>query len=547
MARYAEYSINESGAGAIMAGSKRELEGDQMTKFRTIALCGGISLALTACAQTGNAPTTQKSFSPALTGDPWFDDAQRHLAKRHDLASGPLRAKNVILFVADGMDPTTVAAARIFDGQSRGEEGEENLLSFETFPYVAFSKTYTTDFQVPDSAGTMSAMVTGVKTKSGIVSLNDNVVHNDCTSVAGAMVPTLGELAERAGMSVGVVSTAEMTHATPAAVYAHSPNRGWGVDSRMPQEAKDAGCPDIARQLIEFADGDGIDVALAGGRAHFLPKEITDPEDDSTGAREDGRDLTAEWVAKSDDHTFVWNKAGFDASSNSAKLLGLFEMSHLEYEADRLDDTGGEPSLTEMTEKAISMLSSNAEGFFLMVEAGRVDHAHHGGNAYRALTDAQEFAEAIAAAQGMTNASETLIVVTADHGHTMAIQGYPEKGNPILGLVSVPDEEGTSAPLPAYGDKKPYTTLSYANGPGTVFRSETGLVDGRPAPQAGEVLAKDYRQQALIPTGSETHGGQDVGIYATGPGAQLIGGVVEQNYIFHVIDYALELRQRAGE
>ena len=505
------------------------------------ALLASCSAALAACAQTSvktgagiGVSGNTAAEAPALAGNAWFSDGQKTLAQRKAIRPVAGQAKNVILLVADGMDPTTVAAARIFDGQSKGMEGEEHYLSFETFPYLAMAKTYTVDYQVADSAGTASAIFTGVKTKSGVLSVTDAVERDNCESALAATIPTLGELAAQAGMGVGVVSTARVTHATPAAVYAHSANRDWSVDSAMPEEAKEAGCKDIARQLIEFPYGNGLDLALGGGRAHFMPDTATDPEDaDEKGARGDGRDLTAEWAAQSDNHVYVWNKAQFDAAPPDAKILGLFKRGHLQFEADREEDASGEPSLTEMTVKAIELLSRNEEGFFLMVEAARIDHAHHDANAYRALTDTQEFAEAVAAARAMTNERDTLIIATADHGHTMAFQGYPKKGADILGLVGYDASDG-----------KPYTTLVYANGPGSPF-FEDDLSDGRSAPDAAEVAGRDYRQQALIPLRSETHGGQDVTIYATGPGAHLFGGVVEQNYIFHVIDDALNLRSRA--
>lgn len=504
-----------------------------MTK--TFLLLSCCALTLTGCMTTTPAAPDATAVADPLADDPWFAQGQQTLAQRKALRPITSPARNVILFVADGMDPTTVAAARIFDGQSRGERGEENALSFERFPHVAMSKTYTTDYQVPDSAGTMTAMVTGVKTKSGVLSVTDAVERGDCASAFGAAAPTLGEYAKQAGLSVGVVSTAKVTHATPAAVYAHSASRGWEADADMTDEAKEQGCVDIARQLIEFPYGDGLDLALGGGRTKFLPETANDPEDEGeTGEREDGRDLTAEWTAKSSDHVFVWNAEQFNAAPDGAKILGLFERGHLKYEADRENDTGGEPSLTEMTVRAINLLSGNEEGFFLMVEAGRVDHAHHWGNAYRALTDTQEFAEAIAAARAMTDVEDTLIVATADHGHTMAFQGYPERGTNILGLVGYDAADG-----------KPYSTLTYANGPGSVF-FEDDLSEGRPAITDEDAEHADHRQQALIPLRSETHGGQDVTIHASGPNAYLFDGVVEQNYIFHVIDDALNLRERAA-
>jgi len=257
------------------------------------------------------------------------------------------------------------------------------------------------------------------------------------------------------------------------------------------------------------------------------------------GSRGDGRDLTAEWAAKSADHRYVWNKQGFDAAPATSKLLGLVQPSHVQFSVDRAKDPAGEPSLPEMTRKAIEILSRDGDGFFLMVEAGKIDHAHHGGYAHRALAETQEYAQAVQVARNMTSDRDTLIIVTADHGHTLSIQGYPAKGNDILGLAAGVDENGQTVPYLAAGDNKPYTTLSYANGPGSVLLGN--LSEGRPAPSANEVTGKDYRQQALIPTGSETHGGQDVPVYASGPKAHLIGGVIEQNYIFHVMADVLGL------
>lgn len=498
------------------------------------------AIAVAACSASTTTPAGKKAHA-TMTGNDWYDDAQQTLAARKAMQPINTKAKNVILFVGDGMDPTTVTAARIFDGQTRGEEGEENLLSFENFPHLALAKTYTTDFQIPDSAGTMSAMVTGVKTKSGVLSISDASPHGDCAASLAAKVDTIGELAEQAGLAVGVVSTAEITHATPGAVYAHTPNRGWANNSSLPEEAVAEGCTDIAQQLIEFPYGDGIDVALGGGRRHFTPDTMADPESDSAmGGRSDGRDLTAEWAEKSANHHYVWDKAGFDAAPNDAKLLGLFERSHVKFAADRETDPAGEPSLPEMTAKAIEILSRDPDGFFLMVEAGKIDHAHHGGNAYRALSQTQEYAQAVETALSMTNKEDTLIIVTADHGHTLSIQGYSTKGSDILGLSTTTNDEGETVPNDAR-DEKPYTTLVYANGPGSLFRDGSALSVGRPAPSADDVATPNYRQQALIPTGSETHGGQDVPVYASGPKAHLIGGVIEQNYIFHVMADALEL------
>lgn len=482
-------------------------------------------------------------------GDAYFTAAEKTLDARSDIKPNKRRAKNVILFIGDGMDPTTVAASRIFDGQSRGEEGEENFLSFERFPYIAMAKTYTTNSQVPDSAGTMSAMMTGVKTKSLVISETDAVDVGDCKSGLASKAATVGELSEMAGLSTGVVTTARLTHATPAAVYAHAASRAWEADADLPESAKADGCTDIAAQLIDFPYGDGLEIAIGGGRENFLPADASDPEyPERKGRRQDGRNLTQEWTAKSERNVYVWNKPDFDRidMASGPHILGLFEPSHMQFEADRKSDAAGEPSLAEMTAKAIDVLSQNRKGYFLMVEAGRIDHAHHWGNAARALKDTQALSEAVAVARAKTSKKDTLIIVTADHGHTLVFQGYSKKGNNILGLSqeaevsSHTDKNGYLLGL----DGKPYTTLAYANGPGSVFGKDGKPVE-RPALTEDEVEDPNYRQQSLVPMGSETHGGQDVTIYASGPRAYLFGGIVEQNYVFHVINDALNLTERA--
>ena len=193
-----------------------------------------------------------------------------------------------------------------------------------------------------------------------------------------------------------------------------------------------------------------------------------------------------------------------------------------------------------MTAKAITALSANDKGYFLLVESGKIDHAHHGGNAYRALKDTQAYSEAVRTAREMTSDDDTLIIVTADHGHTLAIAGYARRGADILGLSVNVDENGADEPALAL-DGKPYTTLGYMNGPGAVFAEGADWSDGRPAPTQDAATDKNYRQQALVPTYGETHGGQDVPVYASGPNAHLVSGVMEQNVIYHIMADALGL------
>ena len=408
----------------------------------------------------------------------WYRQGRQTVESSALLQPNKQLAKNVVLLVGDGMGVSTVTAARILDGQLRGGHGEENSLDFETLPYVALSKTYNTNQQTPDSAGTMTAMMTGVKSKAGFIAVHQRSIRGNCASSLKNELPTFLEEAERAGKSTGIVTTARLTHATPAATYAHVPERSWEDDDDLTDEAVQNGCKDIARQFVEFPFGDGIDVALGGGRRGFWPKTEADPEDSGKkGARKDDRNLTKEWLARHENSAFVWNKNQFDVvdTRSTSHLLGLFARSHMAYEADRASDVGGEPSLSEMTRKAIKILSKNAKGFFLMVESGRIDHAHHAGNAYRALTDTIEFANAVKVVRELTNPTDTLVIVTADHSHVFTISGYPTRGNPILGKVVGNDARGNPESSPKRAqDGKPYTTLGYQNGPGYAFLKTGG-------------------------------------------------------------------------
>lgn len=452
------------------------------------------------------------------------------------IAAEPVRtpAKNLILFIGDGMGISTVTAARIFEGQQQGGPGEDHELSWESFPYTALSKTYNTNQQVPDSAGTATAMYTGVKTRAGVLGVGPDVQRGDCAAVEAGSLRTFWDDAADEGMKLGLISTARLTHATPAAAYAHSSERNWEYDGELSDDAKAGGCRDIATQFVEE---NIIDVALGGGRRAFL--RDTDPEPDlpdTMGRRTDGISLIEAWQMKNPDGKVVFDTAGFKAlqPGQDERVLGLFDSSHLDFSAVQ---TGPElqPTIAELTASAIELLSASGDGFVLMVEGGRIDHAHHGGNAFNALSDTVAFAEAVAVADEMTSDSDTTIMVTADHSHVFTIAGYPTRGNPILGLVSGNDGSGEpTGEIVLASDDAPYTTLGYANGPGAVSGPRPQLTDE-------DVTAPDYRQQATVPMRGETHAGEDVAIYAKGPRAFVVSGVVEQSFVHDAVRYALDL------
>lgn len=493
-----------------------------------------------------------QTFYPAPaseTPESWYASGQAELQRALRSSQNTNRAKNVILFVGDGMGISTVTAARIFAGQLQGSAGEENFLSFERFPAVALAKTYNTDQQTADSAGTATAMMAGIKTRAGVIGINQYADRENCQSSLGTEVPSLMQQAAERGLATGFVTTTRVTHATPAATYAHTPERDWENDSTLPEEAVRQGCKDIARQMIEFSYGNGINVALGGGIEQFMPESKNDPVTGRAGSRKDERDLTLEWTDRYSNSAFIWNKEQLaDVDVNSTRhLLGLFSRSQMEYAYDRSNAESTQPDLPSMTQTAIRLLQAQSgdNGFFLMVEAGRIDHAHHAGNAYRALYDAGELSDAVDTALALTSEEDTLIIVTADHSHSLTIGGYATRGNPILGAVVGNDDHGhANQQRSTARDNLPYTTLGYRDGPG--FAVDAGGDVRYTIPSAAgrhdlsdvDPTHPNFHQEALVPLQSEGHAGEDVGIYAIGPWSHLFHSTHEQHYIYHVMRHA---------
>ncbi|XP_069162740.1 alkaline phosphatase isoform X4 [Procambarus clarkii] len=399
--------------------------------------------------------------------DYWYAQAKSHL---EDIVAARRAsqgyAKNVILFVGDGMGVSTVTAGRILKGQREGQSGEEYRLSFEKFPYVALAKTYNIDAQIGDSSACATALLCGVKANVNTLGLDHRGKFEDCMSSYTAGVTSIIDWAQKHGKSTGIVTNTRITHGTPSALYARSPSRYWEDDAKIPAHSH-ASCKDIARQLIENEPGKNINVLMGGGRRHLIPTTVYDREErNQRGRRTDGRNLLDEWVhdkkTRDLNAEYVWNKAQFDKVDprHTDYLLGVFGYSHLDFEVDRNKGPTGDPSLAEMTVKAIQILRKNPHGFFLMVE------------------------------------------------------GFD---------TEISDLDG-----------KPYTTLLYGNGPGYAHTTPTGRQDLT----GFNTQDINFVQQAAVPRKYETHGGEDVPVYAMGPGAHLFSGTVEQTYIAHAIAHA---------
>lgn len=466
-------------------------------------------------------------------------------------ASAHGRAKNVVLFIGDGMGISTIGATRVF---SVGVDGN---LVMDQFPHSALSRTADADHITPDSASTMTSMITGVNANSGVIGFGAETEFADFNGDGdGAALPTALEQAKQKGLAVGVVSTARVTHATPAACYSHINNRD--EESAIALQALPSD------PTFNPALAGGLDLILGGGRQYFLPAEVVD-EEGGAGSRTDGRDLRTEFQAAG--YSYVWNSAGFEGlTASNLPVLGLFERGHMEYEVDRPTDLGGEPALKDLALKATQLLDERAgeNGFFLMVEGGRIDHAHHAGNAFRALHDAEALDEAIGAVLAAVDLRETLVLVTADHSHVFTMAGYPLRPVGELGypLVSAPDEYLASPHGNIFdvvfdvdnagnvssskdADGVPYTVLGYQNGPGHrgVARVDPTIdpfpgLSGQPGAGPND---SEYLQEAAVPLAAETHAGEDVALFAAGPGSHRVRGTVKNSHVYAVIRAALGL------
>ena len=439
-------------------------------------------------------------------------------------------AKNIIFFLGDGMGPSTITASRIF------KYGEDGSLTMDKLERTARVKTYSYDAQTTDSAPSMAAYMTGVKMANEVISMtsetvatspskdaNGNLTVNNCASTNGKSVPTILELAKAKGKAVGAITTTELTHATPAATFSHICNRN--AQYAIAAQAVPGGAG------YNSALGDGVDVLMGGGRNHFTPY---DAATNKTG-RADGRNLLTELAAKG--YTVAATKAEMNAAANGKKFIGLFSSrSHLEYELDRtatppVGEGANQPSLAEMTVKAMDLLSQNSNGYFLMVEGGRIDHALHGTNAKRALTDTIAFDDAVKAALEKAKLTDptlanTLIVVTADHDHTLAFNGYGKRGNPILDI----NRDYKTGQPSKDADGNTYTTLVFGNGPN---RPNT-----RTSVDSATALGDNYLQETGVKLSSETHGGGDVKLFATGAGAKTFKGTIDNTKVFTLLKSA---------
>ncbi|KAK6175058.1 hypothetical protein SNE40_013596 [Patella caerulea] len=252
-------------------------------------------------------PFNQKDIEIISAKNFWLNSGRASIEESLRVRNIVEKAKNVIIFIGDGMSIPTITASRILKGQSANHPGEETIMSWEKFPHVGLAKTYNVDSQVPDSAGTGTAFLSGVKTRKGMINVDASVSRGDCSASQGHELDTILRWSLDEGKSAGVVTTTRITHATPAASYASVADRGWEGDNEM--SSVHGGCKDIAKQLVE--DNKDIQVLMGGGRHYFYPNGHKDPENGHNGQRQDGRNLIEEWqkekATRGVSAKFVWN------------------------------------------------------------------------------------------------------------------------------------------------------------------------------------------------------------------------------------------------
>ena len=394
------------------------------------------------------------------------------------VSAKPQAPKNVIMFIGDGMGLASITSARVW---SKGSTGR---LAMETFPITGVAKTHSSSNFVTDSAASATALASGIKTYNGAIGMTDPKLDPKRSS---RPVETIFDIVGSMGKVTGVVTTTRITHATPASYYAH-------VEARSMEE-------EIASWLAKSS----LTLALGGGRQFFYPASWHDVGGSKQkGLRRDNVNLIQKMKQSGWEYASSPQELNRKDFGLKKKVLGLFNYDHLSYERSRSRSQKVEPSLAEMVRFSINRLSSHDEGYMLLVEGGRIDHAAHANNVPDALGEVVAFDNAIAVALKETSADDTLIVVTADHETGgMALSGYlplsQAKGDKIFRVQRNFLEEPTE-------DKR--SLFTWATGPGP---NRSNFKDEHTSGTAF------YSEMAA-------HTAVDVLVLARGPGAHKFSG-----------------------
>ncbi len=420
---------------------------------------------------------------------------QEHSDIDFTVVNSPEHAKNIILFIGDGMGFEQISLGRILK--------ENDPLSMDTMKNIGCVSThYDNDNKllVTDSAASATAIACGVKTKKYAVGVDKD----------GNAVRSIMSYAKDAGKSTGLITTTRITDATTAAFAAHNTSR-----SNEEQTAVD---------LLHAVP----DILMGGGKKNFLPDR-----------RKDGTDLIAQ--SQTQGYSLLYNREEM-LNTNATMLLGLFASDKMPYTVD--NDTQA-PSIKDMTIKALDVLSKNPEGFFVMIEGGRIDHSCHANDAVTTAYEVMAFDEAVGAALEFAQKNtDTLVIVTADHetgGLTIGIEKSYSIGFDTLLKVQtgsifeniVPNADSASGRL----DYSQFVRKQF--GIRDLSRSETDALktafSSNDRATIGNALAALITQRSNIKWASRDHSGKNVPVMAYGPYAKYFTGYIDNTDIFKIM------------
>ena len=392
---------------------------------------------------------------------------------RHWVVQKPF---GIVLFIGEGLTPDRVAATRAY------ANGANSRLALETLPATALLANFSEDFAVADESAAATTLATGRK-----------VANQNAGSSATAALTTIIDLAQQKGRTIGVVTNTRLTNPTMAAFCAPGEKRA----------------DDIARQFVE---GKKVDIALGGGGAEFLP-------DAKGGQRSDGRDLVLE--SRRDGFEIVRTKAELENVPRwrRPRLLGLFSSGEMA-SAKQVATGSEQPSLADMTRRAIELLQWNPGGYLLIVDAGLMGTAARGNHGEQTLAETLEFDRAIAAAKNYTGANSTILVAG-----NLGIGGLTLNGSPFLRDSGMAVLGVNSAGEPA---------LTWATGPNGPRRGSDGDATGAADSAKSGLLANGMEPAAAFaPAARSTV--TDVLAVGRGPGSERLRGFLDNTVIFEIM------------
>jgi len=392
----------------------------------------------------------------------------------------------VILFVTDGLSTNTLTATRLYQG------GAGERLNVESFPHLALLRNSANDYAVPDEAAAATAIATGVKGNNRAIALDP----------AGKPLASLLTLAHNLKRSTGIVTTGNLTDATPAAFYAHA------TDAKEAQAIAD-----------QFLGSGVVDIALGGGMAQFTPES-------KGGQRKDGRDLWLELRSKG--YALARTKAELENTPVflTGPLVGIFSEGNLAF-SSQMESGSQQPSLSDMVRRAIEFLQVNPLGYLLVVDAALVSRAAETNNGERVLSETAAFDRAVATAREYAGENTLILCVGKNDIGGLVLNGYPLRGDHGVALL------GTNA--------AGYPSLTWSTGPnGPQTGATTSAVTPEAPAPANNGTPTVNREPAAFAAPKALGTARDMIAVGAGPGSERLSGFLENTEIYKIIRNVME-------